>query len=605
MALLLLLCLPARAQETTLTLGNCTRSVVTYEAVNTQTRYGGSALFYPATTMRMYAGCRITGFYVSLTNWKDIETLRVFVTRDLAAAPLCEREVKPESGGWVYVPLAEPCVPDGGALYVGYTVQGTGMLAYTEARETNEEWINRGKTAGWERYAEGYSAACYAVVEAGPDAPLPACNVRLKDVRFPACALAGQPFAVQATLSNLGTAAVESADLTLLADGKEQVRTVNGLNLPAGESRSLTFDGFVLADEGEPSVQLRVSAVNGQPDADPSDNASAPVELVCRHEFTPRKLLLETFSTERCTGCPAGHEVLTGLFGTDTRVVEVGHHAGFYTDGLTVPESVEYEWFYEPYRLYAPAAMLDRTNFHDRFRTLCAEATPVLDVKENVLGRVSEYALTVPAVVSLTLAVEHGEGERGVCVRVAGDRLLPVPEGTEARLFVYLTEDSLYSETQAGASRGFYHRHVLRRSLTPTWGQPVSLAAPFSADFPTDLPAEWNAGRMRAVAFVAAYDADDRNACRVYNTEAASLVPLFPTAVRALPASAPAAWRHGSRLRLPDGFAALLLRTPDGRTVAHTESAGGGIDLRDFPKGIYLLTLRAPQKTETYKITNY
>lgn len=624
---LLFLCAPLRGQEAaSLQLGNCTKSVVTYETLSNKTKEGGSALFFPASTMQMYAGCRVTGFFVNVTNWKDIELLRVFVARSLDAAPLAVEELKPVSGGWQYVPLPEPYVPDGNAVYVGYTVKGTSMLSYTKARETNEEWINRGGDAGWKKYEDIYSAACYAVVEPGPDAPLPACNVRLKDVSFPACAVVGQPVSVQATVSNLGTAVVTGVDLTFRIDDKSVVQAVEGLYIPSQESRRLTLGGTVLTEEGEPAFSVAVSAVNGQPDADPTDNASPQVSLICRKEFTPRKVLLETFSTEKCTACPAGHKLLDKYFGESSRVVEVGHHAGFYTDALTIPASQAYEWFYKPWQLYAPALMMDRTNFCGNYPGYADAETPVLDLKEDLLAPLSDYALSVPAYVSLTLDVQPGDHDRSLCVRVEGDRLLPIPAGTDTRLFVFLTEDSVYSENQAGASGGFYHRHVVRASLTDTWGQPVDVAAGFSAGFTADLPEAWNAGRMRAVAFVGAYDTANRNACRVYNTEAASLAPLFPTGISPLPGTGEAVWREGSRLVLPAGYATLTVRTPDGKTVARIAAAqpyaaptrictqcknaglapgAGGIDLRNLPKGIYLVTLQAPRMTKTYKITNY
>lgn len=91
----------------------------------------------------------------------------------------------------------------------------------------------------------------------------------------------------------------------------------------------------------------------------------------------------------------------------------------------------------------------------------------------------------------------------------------------------------------------------------------------------------------------------------VYNTEAVPLSALFPTSVASLPVSGPAAWWEGDRLRLPDGFTSLVLRAPDGKTVARTASESGRIDLRTLPKGVYLLTLQAPRHTETHKIITY
>ena len=82
-----------------------------------------------------------------------------------------------------------------------------------------------------------------------------------------------------------------------------------------------------------------------------------------------------------------------------------------------------------------------------------------------------------------------------------------------------LTEDSVATETQAGIAGTYYHRHLLRQYLTPVWGTPMQASTSLSFT----VPEEWNVQKMQAVAFVANYNAKDKNDCQVMNTQAVEI----------------------------------------------------------------------------------
>lgn len=601
--LIILGLLPAAARSQSLSaleLGNATRSVVAYEALS-DTKAGGSAIHLPATTMQMYAGCRITHLGANITNWKSVEELRFFITRSLDAAPLYELTVTPTVTGWNDFALDTPYEPDGGPVYIGYTVKGTGTLSYARTRNGGEEWIDTDGHGQWERYDGDYSAALYATVEAAPGHPLPARNVRLRTALFPHCAVTGEPFAVQATVANLGTDPITSLDATFRIGGRETIASLGGLSIAPGANAALTLTAPAVTEEGEPAVSCTLTAVNGQPDADPSDNSTTETNLVCRRQFTPRKVLAEVFSTERCTGCPDGHKLLDRTLGEDSRFVELGHHAGFYTDRFSLPESTEYEWFYKPSVVYAPALMLDRTNFTARFPSYADAATPMLGVKEAQLNVLPADAAAVPAYFSVGISATAPAGSRTVRIDVGGEPLLPVA-ATDVRLFVYLTEDSVSTDSQAGAAGTYYHRHVARTSLTPTWGVPVATDAPYAETFSATLPDGWDATRMSVVAFVAAYDAADRNRCTVFNTEEAPLAPLFATAIDRTTAAASQPQRCEGGYMLPVGTRALWLATADGRSVCTGTAPADRLDMSGCPTGVYVLRLATATGTQCHKL---
>ena len=239
----------------------------------------------------------------------------------------------------------------------------------------------------------------------------------------------------------------------------------------------------------------------------------------------PRRVLLEFFSTERCTNCPLAHSNLERLFGDGgDSIIILDHHAGFYDDALTIPESVEYEWFYNPYRgTYAPAAMFDRTCFDQQLPDIYNEQVPMFDgSKASNLQPAYAQAASMPAQAEIMIIPTYDQASRKLELSVIGSTNLA--DDDNLRLNVFLAEDSIFSPTQVGAIGSYYHRHAARRCLTDTWGEAVSAGKVFDCSYTTTLPDEWNARRMEVVAFVSHYDATDRRRCQVLNAAAEPII---------------------------------------------------------------------------------
>lgn len=506
---------PAGLWAQTLFLGNCKKNVVTYLAVSSNSSVG-SSIYYPQSAMAAYKECKIVEVCVFLDNAVAEGTAKVFLARSLDEEPDYEQAFSSEKGGWHTVTLEKPYEIDGNGLYIGYELTGQRYLPYANAFVSNEEWIRRDKE-GWARYEGIYSAAMYATV-AGEK--LPPNNVRLGTVKMPGYVKTSTPVKYEGEFKNLGVAEVNSLTFSYLVDGKEiSTETVGGLNVKPRESGTFTLNGHAFEQEGSFDMQLRIASVNEGDDAVPEDNESPVRKTICNKSFTPRKTLLEMFSTERCTNCPGAHESIARVLEGATDVVEICHHAGYYTDDFTLPESLEYEWFYAQYRLYAPAMMFDRTNFGDSYPEVYSDGVPLIPASGKTAEIFHNEAVQIPAFTTVAITSDVDEASRLLNLHVQGEPLLPVDDKADIGLYVWLTEDSVFSKKQAGATQGFWQRHVARKSLTPVWGMPIDLKAGFSADFAVAIPEEWNISNMSAVAFVAYRDANDKNGCKVLNAE--------------------------------------------------------------------------------------
>lgn len=502
----------ANADENpSLILGNCRKMTTIYEGTSGTS---GSALHYGAETMAAYKGCTISEVCVDLNAASGTDSIRVFVTTSLTGEPLAEQRYTSTKAGWATITFDHPYTVTGEAVYIGYEMQGIKSIRYATAIVPGEEWVRK-RSGDWQLYTGDYSASLYAVVTGD----VPRRNVCLTHAVLPEYAKAGEPLTLSADLINLGLDTVRTVTVALLANGETvSQQTIDGLRMVNRKQATIDLTGLSLATEGNHALQLAVTAVNDGDDADPSDNASRTVNTLCLNEFTPRKTLMEVFSTERCVNCPTAHALLQRELGDKTDIIEVGHHAGFYTDWLTVDESVAYEWFYRRGNLHAPAVMFDRTSHFDNYPEIYRDTVPVTDVGN--LPTLYREATAVPALASLDMQTAYDASSRTLTMSVSGSQLLPIAQADSLRLNVWLTEDSIFSTSQTGASSGFYHRHSLRRSLTSTWGKPYKLDETGTLTFETTLDKTWKAERMEVVAFVANRDATNKYNCRVLNAVA-------------------------------------------------------------------------------------
>lgn len=527
---LLSLFVPTANATQTVKMGNSTGNSVTYEAVgNTDT--AGVALFYPASTMQAYKGCRITQLRLQLDTKTATDALCIFISRSLDGTPDYEQRLTGDRTT-LTVTLDSAYVITGEAVYIGYTVKGAHYLLYSKKLVDGEEWIMR-KGEGWQRYTNDFSATLTATVE-GDSLP---CDVRLTEEYIPEYALTKSGVSMSGSFVNLGPEMVKNLTVKYFVDDKEQgEETVSGFYVTSRKTGTFNLSALRIANEGTPRVRFEITAVNGEADGIPTDNVSREENILVRDSFQRRTTLLEVFSTEGCTNCPTAHELIASEIGIRTDVIELCHHSGFYTDTLTVASSIDYEWFYKPSLLYAPAVMFDRTCWDKNLPSVYSDGVPVITPDKNNFGTLYRLFAAVPAYASVNMSKTYDDASRQLSLHVEGNQLLPLSSPDSVRLFVALTEDSIYSTTQRGASSGFYHRHALRMMVTPTWGDKIDVAQGYSADYTVTLPTEWNAQKMRAVAFVANYNSQDKNDCRVYNAAKIDIVDAATEAIHQIAA---------------------------------------------------------------------
>ena len=535
----------------------------------------GGAVRLSTEKIKLLNGNKITAirFYQSS---REVQQVKIFVTRSLEGQTYdYEQQVASLTEGWNEVELSQPFSIDGNELFIGCEIRAKQPVIGTNSNWEDglNDWCLQDGI--WD-HASGQRAMCITGIVRGDK--LPRHNIRLVSTDLPLHTYeqTQKPFNIKVYLFNEAVETIRNATVQLSIEGKQPVvKTVSGLGIPYLSSDTIEIEGMSIPEEGEFHCVLTVTQLNGHDDLDPSNNSSSG-QFFSRITFVQRHVLLENFSTENCSNCPAGHQYVEETVGEKTAVVMVTHHCGFGTDDFTIDESKEYTCFYKTQ--FAPAYMLDRRNLGpqgagDQYGN---SHTPMADTQYNFAGLI-DYAMKVPAFATIGLEAEYDPNNRKLTVSTQGQSILPLP-GSESRLNIFITEDSVPAIRQNGVTGPYMHNQTMRAVLTGTWGEPVELEQGFNSRHETVLPQEWNAKNINVVAFLSNYDESDVNNRVIYNSAARQLFS-----------------RSGIRENVPENHD-IKVYTKDGsiqitgeyKSVQAYDLAGKRVNIHSLEAGIYL-----------------
>lgn len=203
-----------------------------------------------------------------------------------------------------------------------------------------------------------------------------------------------------------------------------------------------------------------------------------------------RKVLLEEFTGQRCTNCPAAHAVIHRLeeqYGEDLVVVSI--HAGNFgipaPDGLMQEEGDVYakHWGVSAY----PCGIVDRQ-------------PPVL----NSDGWASSIRDDMAKPTNVDIDLGAYVSEDGKTIEIS--TVLASSENVEGNLQLWITEDHIIGFQIDGSQRltDYEHNNVFRACVNGTWGDAVRLTANVFAESKNSIAIDpsWDVNNLHVVAFV-------------------------------------------------------------------------------------------------------
>lgn len=357
---------------------------------------------------------------------------------------------------------------------------------------------------------------------------------------------AGNKYEMVARFINAGTTVVNSFDAVVNVGGTTTTQHFADQNINPKDCFSFKLQNVDSSNEGSQNINVEIANVNGgNNDVDPSDN-SVSASLFFYPKEMERSLLVEGFTGQDCTQCPAGHVTISSVLDAyanagGEKVVEVSHHAGFYPDMFTMTEDDSYRFYYSAVQTFAPAVMVNRST------DTSVNMAPVISVGSADLAQLITHAEASKPYVSLNLETSLNKETRNLDVKLQIKPHTEMP--SDKMLFnVFLVQDNI-SAYQANGGTNYNHNRVFRGTLTDnawgiilddltpgkvtTWEKTITVPEKIRSSYWTEdlldgqmyggkyveSQLNWDAvlDNMTLVAFVAEYDTQDNTKNIVYN----------------------------------------------------------------------------------------
>lgn len=415
--------------------------------------------------------------------------------------------------------LTTPYAVNNSGFYIGYYVNSTYGYSIRTAGKVvaNSLWI--GNPAVGMSWTDGATIdlgklAFQIQVEGGNFADYSA----IADDFGPSVVELGQQVNVPVNITNMGAETIQSLAYTIEREGNTtEEHMISSLSIPYGSSQNVEIPFNAAENVGKYTYTLTLTKVNGNENAANHPTASGNITTVENLKTWPRNVLIEEFTTEQCVYCPQAASGLASFLTSNPnlaeRVAVACHHAGYYTDWLTISASNSYTWFYnDGGATYAPAFMYDRYAWDG--------TTPVVSRESGAAGYKNrvEQRIEVPSYADIQLNATFDNDKKTISVAANCERGWEYSE-KPARITLFLTEDNITAKSQSGASGTFIHQHVLR-AVNSTWGTVLDWTDNLAEyNYTFTLNSSWKTNDLKVIAFISGYDNTDPTNCVVENVK--------------------------------------------------------------------------------------
>lgn len=479
-----------------------------------------AAVIIPQSQLKAYDGARITAIRVGLITADGISNLTAWTRQSIEGTNLVEADFDGFSAGWNEQQVTSAQTIDASHdLVVGYSFdQEKSVKAMSVAGNDGDNGYWVAKDDVWQNRSadiEG-SLSVELVVEGDM---VPAKNLTIESLTVDSTVIQyGNTITASVQVRNTALSdIVGTVDYKYNVGDYWQMTENNEISLAYGEATTVNL--YIPTDNlpVDKKLQLNLSAIVDGDGYTSDNNDSLYVSVY--NKSVPRKVLLEEFTSEFCSNCPRAIQTIEECMneGYDEHLIQISHHVGYKDDWLTVEEDTAYEWFYGTNGTFAPAGMLDRTQREEYNASVPVFSIGYADTFRPML----DVAIAQPAFVDVSVWTGYDVFSRKLDINVFVNKLPQLDVlCSEPRLTVILTEDSILHHDQAGYnSQTFRHRHVYRKCISDIWGDTIKwTTTSASCYYQYTLPEEWNEQYVEVVAFVSAYNPNDRNECQVFNS---------------------------------------------------------------------------------------
>lgn len=468
------------------------------------------------------AGNQIREIHAGLISKLNVDSLAVWVSESLDGPVLSTDTIATPAKGWNTVALTKPVdiTSDMQTLYVGYSYHQKSTskaMSCTKTPEPGYSCFIRSGNDEWKDYSSDYTVSVEALVY-GDKLPKYDLTLSALDVQQNYVVDNGNLEFTMKVFNN-ATVTINGFDAVCTVDGSDEKYTVHcDSSIAYNESKTITMTVSPTAiqtmDPATRTLTVTLTNLTEGEDEIPSDNTLSGTFNVTLHSFV-RNVLLEEFTTEKCTNCPRVASYVHDAMNEPEfqgRLNTMENHAGYYTDSFTATFHNDWTWLFD--NLYAPAVLYDR-HAEDGAVTAVTCPNSKLELFEGIRKRLRETAF-----VSLKVTADVDGENQKINVKVTGTRAKENFTKNPARITVVLTETNLAAISQAGAGGEYTHYNVGRR-VNSIWGDVLEwngddytyeCSIPYTQNYVLD--------NLGVLAFIHDYDPDDKTKCEVANSAA-------------------------------------------------------------------------------------
>ena len=308
---------------------------------------------------------------------------------------------------------------------------------------------------------------------------------------------------------NMGVATVEAEACTynVLIDG-ELVNTIT--NPTAFGNQPVTIADFYPTDNiasGRHTLTIQVNTLNGEPVE--KQLSVSKTFVLYENSFDRQMHVIEEFTSNSCTYCPLGINMLKVLMGLRDDIAMVAIHGN--QSSVDPSNTTQCDTLFNymgaggwPYAAFDRSTGLEDDEnivvgigYYEQYHQEVAEAL------SSFLDYVAESPSFATININSTLDPETNEAKITIDGQVTPDFAQVM--GEDAKLSVFLTEDSLiYRQLNLGTwVQRFQHDHVFRVALGSVFGNAINIdGETFKNEYTYTIPSSWKTDKMEVVAFI-------------------------------------------------------------------------------------------------------
>lgn len=308
-----------------------------------------------------------------------------------------------------------------------------------------------------------------------------------------------------------GTTVPDSYSISIALDGDVVETLTDPATLESGSTTTYTStvstDGL---EGGSHTLTLYIDQINGEASTETAnDTISTSFTVLSTSGQTRGKNLVEHFTSQYCTYCPYGYNVLNALSDMRGDIAWVSIHSASYSsyiDEYTVTDAKYIEGFSTA---YYPSANFNRYYDDDLGSGYLAPSigysTSYTTAAATMFSEMIDDSNQLPSLVSLDITSTL-DGT-ALSITISGTAMDEFADymGDDAVITVYLTEDSLIG-TQLNLGTYDYsyeHNNVLRAIVSEPLGDAINWnGLDYENTYTTTLDSDWDTDNMNIIAFI-------------------------------------------------------------------------------------------------------